>query len=108
MDMTYFAVGPPVFKPLGLKVAVVFLHDAFRFEAWLSAVNKGAQEKYWEQLKAISDRPYRLVPSVHGYDSILETILADEPDFVDLDGLTRKIEIETIAFITSLKKLLEI
>ena len=40
MDMTYFSFSPQSFKQRNLKVAIVFLHEAFRFEAWLAASNK--------------------------------------------------------------------
>lgn len=31
MDMSYFAIVPPQLKPHKLKIAVVFLHQEFRF-----------------------------------------------------------------------------
>ena len=40
MDMTYFAIIPETLKERDLKVAVVFPHPEFRFEAWLAARNK--------------------------------------------------------------------
>jgi len=43
MDMTYFSIVPPVLKERGLKIAVVFLHEAFRFEVWLSGYNRQIQ-----------------------------------------------------------------
>ena len=32
MDMTYFAVNPPLLKDRKLKIAIVFRHEEFRFE----------------------------------------------------------------------------
>lgn len=40
MDMTYFPIFPESFKHRKLKVAIVFIHDAFRFEVWLSGSNR--------------------------------------------------------------------
>ena len=43
MDMTYFAVIPAFLKQRKLKIAIVFLHEAFRFEVWLSGYNRQVQ-----------------------------------------------------------------
>ena len=40
MDMTYFSIVPETYRQRGLKIAVVFLHEAFRFEVWMAAANK--------------------------------------------------------------------
>ena len=46
MDMTYFSFFRKSLKHRKLKIAIVFLHEEFRFEVWLSATNKDAQRKY--------------------------------------------------------------
>ena len=48
MDMTYFSFIPKSLKDIKLKPAIVFNHDAFRFEVWLAASNKEVQLKYWK------------------------------------------------------------
>jgi hypothetical protein len=98
MDMTYFSVIPESYKQRGLKVAVVFLHEACRFEVWLAGYNKQVQTKYWTFFKESGWDKYRLVPSPKGADSILEHVLVNNPDFSDLDKLTTRIESETSAF----------
>ena len=40
MDMTYFSFTSKALKDRNLKVAIVFVHGAFRFEAWLAAAIK--------------------------------------------------------------------
>ena len=40
MDMTYFSLVPELLKRRKLKVAIVFVHETFRFEVWLSGQNK--------------------------------------------------------------------
>ena len=40
MDMTYFAFRPSDLKNKKLKIALVFLHEQGRFEAWLGGSNK--------------------------------------------------------------------
>ncbi|RPI02357.1 MAG: hypothetical protein EHM72_04330 [Calditrichaeota bacterium] len=99
MDMTYFPLFPPFLKERQLKIAIVFHHEAFRFEVWLAAVNKQVQSKYWKWFKESGWNRYRLVSDLHGADSILEHILAEEPDFEDLDLLTQQIVSGTLTFI---------
>lgn len=98
MDMTYFSIVPENLKQRGLKIAIVFVYDTFRFEVWLAAVNKKIQTGYWHQVKESGWNKYRLVPSTQGYDSIIECDLVDKPDFGDLPALTRQIEDGVIQF----------
>lgn len=106
MDMTYFACFPKALKERKLKIAVVFLHEEFRFEVWLAAYNKQVQTQYWKLIKDSGWDKYRLVPSTQGVDSIIEHVLVDGPDFRDLDALTRQIEEGTVGFIRDVEKLL--
>ena len=99
MDMTYFSFTPPELKSKGLKIAIVFVYQTFCFEVWLSAMNKKIQQRYWDRVKDRPYLPYRLVPTVQGYDSILEHTLIHQPDFIDLDALTQQIERGTLKFI---------
>jgi len=99
MDMTYFSVSPAALKQRNLKVAIVFLHEAFRFEVWLAGTNKSYQAEYYQFFKASGWQKYRLVTPGKGVDSILEHILVEEPNFNDLDALTARIETGTLKFI---------
>lgn len=99
MDMTYFAFFPKSLKRQKLKVAIVFLHDAFRFEVWLAGANKQVQAKYWKLFKENNWNKYHVVSTTKGVDSIVEFILVDNPDFSDLDALTNQIERGTLKFI---------
>ncbi len=98
LDMSYFALVPAPFKARKLKVAVVFLHEAFRFEAWLAGVNKQVQQEYWQRFKEGGWDRYRLVPTTQGADAILQAVLAEEPDFRDLPALTARLEDGTLQF----------
>ncbi len=99
MDMSYFSFIPESLKQRNLKIAIVFSHDTFRFEAWLAGYNKQVQSKYWKFFKERDWNKYHLVPTTKGVVSILEHVLADNPDFNDLDRLTKQIESETLKFI---------
>jgi len=106
MDMTYFSFYPKSLGDKKLKVAVVFLHEAMRFEVWLAGANKQVQSKYWKLFKESNWNTYRLVPTTKGADSILEHIAVDNPDFHDLDKLTKQIEKETMKFIKDIENFL--
>jgi hypothetical protein len=104
MDMSYFAFTPDSLKALGLKVAIVFVYETFRFEVWLAANNKKTQEQYWNLVRESGWEKYRIVPAIQGYDSILEHILADDPDFSDPHALSMEIEDGIFAFIDDVER----
>ncbi len=99
MDMTYFSFFPKSLKDRKLKIAIVFIHDPFRFEVWLAGNNKRVQSKYWKLFKESDWNKYHIVSTTKGVDSIVEYILVDNPDFSDLDTLTKQIERATLKFI---------
>jgi hypothetical protein len=106
MDMTYFSFIPKSLKDRNLKIAIVFNHDAFRFEAWLAGYNKQVQQKYWKLIKENDWKQYRIVPTTIGVDSIIEDILVDNPDFGDLEAITKQIERATLKFIKDIESFL--
>lgn len=99
MDMTYFALFPEPLKSKKLKIAIVFIHDTFRFEVWLAGYNKQVQTKYWRLIKERNWDKYSIPATLKGSDSILEFVLIDNPDFSDTDALTVQIERGTLKFI---------
>jgi hypothetical protein len=99
MDMSYFSIVPPSLKERGLKIAVVFIHEACRFEVWLAGYNKKVQAEHWAMIKDSGWEKYRLVPSTRGADSIIEHTLTADPDFRDLEALTARIDAATLEFI---------
>lgn len=106
MDMSYFAFFSGTLKERGLKVAIVFLHEAFRFEAWLAGSNKQVQKEYWKLIKDSGWDKYPLVSTTAGADSILEHVLVENPDFSDLEALTRQVETGTLSFIKDVENFL--
>lgn len=103
MDMTYFAVIPASLKQRKLKVAIVFLHEAFRFEVWLSGYNRQVQSKYWQLFRENGWNQNRLVADPLKADSIIEHGLVDDPDFDDPDALTEQIETGVRKFIMDIE-----
>ena len=106
MDMTYFSFTPKSLKTRKLKVAIVYLHEAFRFEVWLVGYNKKIQSKYWKLIKDSNWKKYHLPSTTKGVDSIIEFILTDNPNFNKLEKLTDKIESETLNFIKDVENFL--
>ena len=106
MDMTYFSFFPESFKHRKLKIAIVFLHEAFRFEVWLAGNNKQVQSKYWQLFKESDWKKYRVVPTTKGVDSIVEHIAVVNPDFRNLAALTMQIESATLEFIMDIESFL--
>ena len=106
MDMSYFSFSPKSIVDRKLKIAIVFLHEAFRFEVWLAGNNKQVQQNYWEMFKDTGWTQYHLVSTTKGADSILEHVLVGDPDFNDLDALTVQIERGTLAFIQDVESFL--
>jgi len=103
MDMTYFPLFPKALKNLKLKIAVVFNYDQFRFETWLTGYNKQIQQKYWKLFKESDWNKYRIPASTKGVDSIAEYTLVDNPDFGNLNELTKQIETGTLGFINDIE-----
>jgi hypothetical protein len=106
MDMTYFSFFPKSLKLRKLKIAIVFNHDTFKFEVWLAGYNKQIQTKYWKLLKESNWNKYHIPSAIKGFDSIIEFIIVDNPDFRDLDALTKQIEEGTLKFIGDVENFL--
>lgn len=106
MDMTYFSFSPESLKSRKLKIAIVFIHETFKFEVWLAGYNKKVQNKYWELFKEMDWHKYHISPTTKGVDSVMEHILVNDPDFSDLDNLTKQIEAGTLEFINDVENFL--
>ena len=102
MDMTYFAFTSPALKEKKLKIAIVYLHEAGRFEAWLGGSNRKIQAEWIEKLKGKDIGKYKLSQIQPGVDSIIETILCKKPDFDDSELLKEELADKTLKFIDDL------
>jgi hypothetical protein len=99
MDMTYFSLLPASLKHRKLKIAIVFVHEAFRFEVWLSGSNRNIQKKYWEYIKESDWDLYHLATDPAREDYVIDHILVENPDFSNLAALSKQIEQGTLEFI---------
>jgi hypothetical protein len=103
MDMTYFSFFPNSLKRRQLKVAIVFLHDAFRFEVWLVGYNRTVQRQYWKLFTESNYTNYHITTPAKGVDAIIDHIVIENPDFSDLETLTKQIERGMLQFITDVE-----
>jgi hypothetical protein len=92
MDMTYFSISTKSLKHRKLKIAIVFVHDTFRFEVWLAGKNRTVQNQYWKLFKERKWEKYHINTPAKGIDAIIDHILIENPNFRDLDVLTKQIE----------------
>lgn len=107
MDMTYFALVPPELKDLKLKIAIVYLHEQGRFEGWLAGINRKVQAETNARLTGRDLAGDMLSKVQPGVDSIVETILADQPDFDRPVDLMLQLETSVLDFTTRMTNLLE-
>ena len=93
MDYTYFYYSNDFLKSKKLKFGLVLNHLEMRFEVWLLGNTIPNQRKYWELLKTTKwNKGKTEMPKY----SILETTLMEDPDFNNLDLLTKQIETQML------------
>jgi len=106
MDMTYIAFTPADLKNMKLKIAIVYLHEECRFEIWLAGTNRQIQADTIARLSQKDIGEYALSQVHPGVDSIIASILTDQPDFDNPDRLKELLEIKTMKFIHGMETLL--
>ncbi len=106
MDMTYFALTPADLKQKKLKIAVVYLHEQGKFEVWLAASNRKIQAEYIKLLRRKDTGKYALSEVLPGVDSIIETILVEQPDFDHPEELKEQMAAKIIPFVDDMRSLL--
>lgn len=93
MDYTYFYYSNDFMKKRKLKMGLVLNHSKMQFEVWLLGQTIPIQEKYWEYFKSTKWNKNRTKRPQY---SILEAELIVNPDFTDLEKLSKKIEEELV------------
>lgn len=107
MDMTYFAFTPPVLAAKKLKIAIVYLHDLGLFELWLGGANRKVQAEYIDLLTSRPHDGYMLSAVSPGVDSIIESRIAERPDFDQPEELMRLLERRWTGFVEDILAMLE-
>ena len=106
MDMTYFSLTPTALSALGLKIAIVFLHESFTFQVWLSARNRQLQGKFIQFLRLTGWNPAEISTAGPGIDSVIENVLVSEPDFEDPLTLSDQILADSLEFSSKIEAVL--
>lgn len=106
MDMSYFAITPMALRSNKLKVALVYLHEANRFELWLSANNRKLQKKWIDVLSQKEAMQYRVSEVGVGIDSIVEYIVHVQPNFDAREALKQSLEMNILRFINDMETLI--
>jgi hypothetical protein len=107
MDMTYFAFTPGFLKEKRLKIALVYLHEQGKFEVWLGGSNRKIQAEYIERLSHNNLDGYHLSRVRPGVDSIIESVIVEQPNFDQPEALRDQIEEKTIMFINDMRSILD-
>jgi hypothetical protein len=107
LDMTYFAFTPSSLRDRRLKIAIVYLHEACRFESWLAGNTRQIQAEYVEMLSHKDLGRYVLSQIQPGVDSIIASSIVEQPDFDDLDELKKRIEVKTMEFVEDMVRTLD-
>ena len=89
MDYTYFYFSNDFLKKRKLKLGLVLNHKEMQFELWLLGSVLPVQEKYWQFFKTTRWSNGKITKPQY---AILEYILIKNPDFDNLDTLSKEIE----------------
>ena len=106
MDMSYFAITPPELRAKKLKIALVYLHKANRFELWLSANNRKLQKEWIDVLNQVENLDYRVSELGVGIDSIVEYIVHVSPNFEAKESLKQSLAMNIDRFIKAMEGLI--
>ncbi|MGL5978012.1 MAG: DUF7000 family protein [Erysipelotrichaceae bacterium] len=74
MDFAYMQARPKQLKAKGLKLQIVFVHERFQFEVWLSGYNRKIQQNYTSSLRQLP-LGYELTKDPLRIDYIVKTTL---------------------------------
>jgi hypothetical protein len=94
MDYTYFFYSNDFLKKRKLRFGLVLNHQKMRFEIWLLGQNLKIQDAYWLHFK---NTKWNKNKTLRPQYSILETTLIENPDFNNLEALTKQIENALVA-----------
>jgi len=106
LDMTYLPVTTEMLKSNGLKVAIVFNYSLFRFEIWLSAVNRKKRNEVLGAMSQSKWTKYKTVQNDENTDAIIEIAIKGSNDFGNKNRIISSIAKETSAFIDDIEDFL--
>lgn len=98
MDFAYFQLMCDELKAKGIKIQIVFVHKAFRFEVWASGYNRKIQCEYYEKLKN-TQLPYALNDNPNRVDYILKLPIDGSVDLSDGMAILNVIKENLLSFL---------
>jgi hypothetical protein len=104
LDMTYLPVTTETLKSNGLKIAIVFNYSLFRFEIWLSAVNRKKRNEVLEVISQSKWQKYKTVQNDENTDAIIEIQINGINEFNNTNRIVSLITKETIVFIDDIEE----
>ena len=93
MDYTYFYYSNDFLKSKKLKFGLVLNHLEMKFEVWLLGNTLPIQKKYWALLKSTKWNKEKVDMPKY---SVLEVTLVNNPDFNNLQALSKLLETKMI------------
>lgn len=95
LDYSYFPFFTDTMRTNLLRFGIVLNHKELRFELWLMGQNAAVQDEYWQRLK---DSPWNQHRSTMPQYSVLEVVLAADPNFDDPNALSTHLCSTALAF----------
>lgn len=99
MDYTYFYFFNDFLRNKKLRFGIVLNHPKMQFELWLMGQNTDVQAKYWELLK---NSKWNKDKTAKPQYAELEAIIVSNPNFDDLENLTKEIEEKTVCMVAEI------
>ncbi len=96
MDYTYFYFFNDFLRSKKLRFGLVLNHSKMQFELWLMGQNTDVQTKYWDLLKNSKWNKDEVTKPQYAE---LKAIIINNPNFDDLETLTKEIEEKTFSMV---------
>lgn len=106
MDYSYFQFTNQNLKSRNLKIVIAFIHKEFKYEIWLSGINRKVQLNYFEFLKEKS-LLYILTNNPNKTDYILKSEISGIYNYDDLEQLLIRIKVSIEEFVRNISQYLK-
>lgn len=97
MDYSYFQFTNENLKKKGVKIVCVFLHKEFKYQVWLSGVNRQTQIKCFNMYE--KNNKYTMSPNPDKTDYILSKDINIELNYDNIENLLNNFKKEIYMFI---------
>jgi hypothetical protein len=99
MDFSYFTFTTAALKKRSLKVVVLFVHNRFSFEVWLSGQNKAVATKALRLLQDVGWSKHELAMDTRSVDYAAKTCLLVDANFSSPQTLSAQLEQGIVGFV---------